>query len=260
MEGVPPFTLSEYVTRGERSFFEEHGFIVYEGVLHPDQVESLRADAAAYAERISAGEIADRNVDPLAPTTHGVDGAVALHHRLSYFTLNNERSREVLTAQEILAIGTGLGAPSSWLLEDTMHGVVYQTKSGGSRSSYSSIRWHLDFPVRHVLSPVVTVGVYVDPSLRGDGCLAVIPGSHRYPVGRFSPPSVFIEAMPGDIVCHHYRLFHGSGPMQDERSRRATVYLYFCGGEYPGPGLPPFNEVTALEGAQSLFRAGNGDA
>jgi ectoine hydroxylase-related dioxygenase (phytanoyl-CoA dioxygenase family) len=140
------------------------------------------------------------------------------------------------------------------MLEDTMHGVIWQMKRGGKRSAYSRIRWHIDFRDDHPLAPVMSAGIYLDRSTVDNGCLAVVPGSHRFPPGPAIPPiPYYIEAEPGDVVCHAHDVYHGSGPALADSDRRATLYIYFCGGEHPGEVDLPFASEEAKSESRRLF-------
>jgi ectoine hydroxylase-related dioxygenase (phytanoyl-CoA dioxygenase family) len=80
----------------------------------------------------------------------------------------------------------------------------------------------------------------------------VVPGSHRYPPGKLPPAALAVEANAGDVVCHSHSILHSSGPVLEAGGERATLYLYFCGGKYPGPGLP-FASDEKKEGIRTLF-------
>ncbi len=100
--------------------------------------------------------------------------------------------------------------------------------------------------------PVVTIGIYLDPSTTRNGCLAVAPMSHRYPSRRLPSVPLFVEVQPGDVICHAHGVYHGSGPVLPGAPSRATLYLYFCGGTYPGPDLP-FAGAARKDEARNLF-------
>lgn len=257
---MPPSSIvsSGHVNDEEMAFYHENGFVVYRGLFTAAEVDILRADADVYQRMANAGEVPDEHLDKVAPVTRDNLGQPMIRHRLNYFTRYAPHARSVLVDQRVLTLSRELGGPGHWLLEDTMNGVIYQLKTGG-RSAYSAIRWHFDFPVGHMLSPALTVGVYLDRSTRSNGCLAVIPKSHRNPVGVVPPEPYYVEVEPGDVVCHHERIFHGSGPAQSMTDQRATIYMYFCGGEYPGPNLP-YARDEDLRTIRQLFVGGAKDA
>lgn len=251
MTSVQTFHFRGAVSAEERVYYEENGFIVYRGMVPSADVAVLTADADQYHDAVQSGAIAPEHVDDVAPVTR--ENGNTLHHRLNYFTMHCDDSRRIVHEQAFAALGDAFVGPFAWLLEDTMNGVVWQIKRGGPSSAYSSMRWHRDFPAEHQLSPVVTVGIYLDQSTRANGCLAVVPKSHRNPVGPCAPEPLFLEVEPGDVICHHERLYHASSPMTDASGSRATVYLYYCGGAYPGPGLP-FASPDRFAQVRAIFR------
>lgn len=245
------FALGDRVSPDQRSFFDEYGFIVFASVFSAAEVAILREEADRLRARTLAGEIPNSDIDDLTPRGTDPNGNVVLH-RLLYLTRYSPRTRALVTAPRVRSIGEGLLGEGAWLLEDTLYGVIWQLKSGGCNSSYSAIRWHADYPDDHVLAPVVAVGIYLNESTRENGCLTVLPASHRLP--SVPPIALPIEARPGDVVCHAHNLLHKSGPVQDEAKSRATVYLYFCGGAHPGRNLG-FAEAEKRE-IRKLFVAG----
>lgn len=248
---VAMFTWTGRISPLQRAYYEEWGFLIFKRVFTEAHVKTIKDDAEALTEETLRGGISRDHRDDLTPPTLTRDGRTLLH-RLPYFTRYRSRTNDLIESAGLRAIGAGLIGRHAWMLEDTMHGSIYQLKIGGS--SYSSIKWHLDFPTDHVLAPVVSAGIYLDASTVGNGCLAVVPGSHRFPPAKLPPRPVFLEAEPGDVVCHSDRIFHGSGPAEQEDLERATLYLYFCGGQYPGKDLP-FAAPDKKASIRQLFEA-----
>jgi ectoine hydroxylase-related dioxygenase (phytanoyl-CoA dioxygenase family) len=111
--------------------------------------------------------------------------------------------------------------------------------------------WHQDgHPWQERLggAAALTVWVALDPATPDNGCLRVVPGSHRLPLHPLVPneevPSLFgVELDPalvdeaaaedvvlaaGDVSVHHPNLVHGSGPNRSARPRRALAVRYRC--------------------------------
>lgn len=91
--------------------------------------------------------------------------------------------------------------------------------------------WHADLRDRMMDYPLIKVAMYLDPVGTDDGCLRVIPGSHRDPFSarcmqlyehREEPPAYPfgvqpdeiphfpLESAPGDVVFFSQHLFHSS--------------------------------------------------
>jgi phytanoyl-CoA hydroxylase len=249
--GPPSFPFGREVTAGQADFYEEYGFLVYRGVFSEEEVRTIREDARDLERRTLNGEIPPERRDQLLPPGKDKNGRLYLH-RLLYFTRYCERTRRLIEERGLDAIGPGLLGEGAWRLDDTMGGAIWQMKTGG-KGSYSSIDWHLDFPEDHPLVPVVSAGIYLDPSQINNGCLMVVPTSHRYPPSRVPPTPLAVEAAPGDVICHAYNIFHESGPIS-EGQQRATLYLYFCAADYPGAWLP-FAGEEGKKKIQTLFHS-----
>ena len=91
--------------------------------------------------------------------------------------------------------------------------------------------------------PTVTVWTALDPSTRYNGCMQVIPGSHRHGViaerhfpsaeelAHYAPEDsvVDLEAEPGEVILLHNLLLHRSGINPSGQSRRAFSIAYMDG-------------------------------
>ncbi len=102
--------------------------------------------------------------------------------------------------------------------------------------------WHQDFAYFNLPMGTQVVGVWValDEALIENGCMHVIPGSHREgPVVHFQrrdwqicdtdvqvARSVAIPLKPGGILLFDGLLHHGTPPSQSTRRRRAVQYHY----------------------------------
>jgi ectoine hydroxylase-related dioxygenase (phytanoyl-CoA dioxygenase family) len=249
---VRRFRFEGSVQPRQRAFYEEHGFIIYEGFLSSAEVDRIAVDADLYQAAIRSGSVPPAHIDTVAPVTLAQDGSVREHHRLNYFTFRSPFARDFAASPRMDAIRRGIGGEEYWLLERAMNGVVWQQKSGEARSGYSSIRWHLDFPVGHTLSPAFTAGLYLDEARRSNGCLAVVPGSHRFPVGLVPPEPLYLEVSAGDLVCHHERIYHGSENAERRSHPRATLYFYYCAGTRPS-AEEPYAGPSELGAIRSVF-------
>lgn len=109
--------------------------------------------------------------------------------------------------------------------------------------------WHQDgYPWRRQIGrrEALTVWLALDEVTADNGCLRVVPGSHRLPEQPLRPnedtPSVFggeidpalvdesravdVLLAPGDVSIHHPALVHGSGPNRSDRPRAALALRF----------------------------------
>ena len=110
--------------------------------------------------------------------------------------------------------------------------------------------WHQDHPAWPILQPadLVSAWVALDDAVVENGCMWMVPGSHRWgnqrgyikgtsdylPVHREPdrlPPGARVEAVPfeirrGQVGYHHCLTWHGSRPNRSDRKRRAIAVHY----------------------------------
>jgi ectoine hydroxylase-related dioxygenase (phytanoyl-CoA dioxygenase family) len=230
---VPWFRFSGSVTQEQRAFYEHHGFLVYRGVFDADDVQVIKADAERLEADTLAGNIPAEHRDKVLVPSYDKHGQASLH-RLPYFTMHCPSTRELVEKRGLDALGPGLLGRPTWRFEDSIDGAVWQMKRR-KHSSYSALDWHLDFPHDHPVAPLVNVGIYLDAATTQNGCLVVVPGSHRFPARRLEPLGLPVAVDAGDVICHANNIFHHSGPVLDETSR-ATLYLYYAAGQKPAAG------------------------
>jgi ectoine hydroxylase-related dioxygenase (phytanoyl-CoA dioxygenase family) len=113
----------------------------------------------------------------------------------------------------------------------------------------------------HTNSDMVTTLLLLDDMSEANGCLRVVPGSHRerhshYRDGKFvgaidpaldadfEARSVPIEGSSGDVALMHTWTVHGGGPNRSDRPRRLLICDYVAADAFPltAPAVPsPYN-------------------
>ncbi len=105
--------------------------------------------------------------------------------------------------------------------------------------------WHQDASYFRVTDPGLIVGVWIalDESLKANGCMELVPGSHLgggkphvhendFNLCRIVPGAVrvadriAVEMQPGDALLFHSLLHHFTAPNKSELRRRALQYHY----------------------------------
>jgi ectoine hydroxylase-related dioxygenase (phytanoyl-CoA dioxygenase family) len=123
-------------------------------------------------------------------------------------------------------------------------GAQFFVKEGGAASFVS---WHQDGTYWRMLSQaVVTAWVALTPSRPENGCMRVVPGSHRCAVSHIETfavdnllsrgqeaavvvrPSEAVDIVlhPGEMSLHHSLLLHGSEPNRADYSRIGFAIRY----------------------------------
>jgi ectoine hydroxylase-related dioxygenase (phytanoyl-CoA dioxygenase family) len=130
------------------------------------------------------------------------------------------------------------------------------------------VPWHQDghyWPIRPLAT--CTVWVALDPSTVANGCLRVIPGSHRgrrlyghlredrddvvlnqaVKPGEFDPSAALdVELAPGQMSMHDVYLIHGSNPNRSPQRRAGVAIRYM-------PATSLFDRGLMATGAQSGY-------
>jgi ectoine hydroxylase-related dioxygenase (phytanoyl-CoA dioxygenase family) len=130
--------------------------------------------------------------------------------------------------------------------------------------------WHQDsFYFDFTLQPQIGVWVALTRATLENGCLWVLPGSHREPIHTHVPDrrkearSSYVEIVdhdfaaqepvlmePGDVLFFHSFLMHKSTDNVADYRRSAMVYHYGRVGTQPVPDMPP----EYVEGLRAVNR------
>ena len=117
----------------------------------------------------------------------------------------------------------------------------------------TKLPWHQDAWTALDRQPLITLWTALDPATKANGCVEVIPGSHRD--GLVNPShgsgflteeqaveyckpvdTVYLELAPGEVALLHNWLLHSSDVNQTEISRRAFSVCYMDGNTLASNG------------------------
>ncbi len=138
------------------------------------------------------------------------------------------------------------------------HHSKLNTKVGGGGTK---IGWHQDFAFfPHTNFDLAACGIALDRSSLANGCLLVVPGSHRgrllnhrrpdgefagaITTGEFSDKAIPVELEPGDMSIHHAMLIHGSARNDSTLPRRLLIFQYAACDAIALDYRPPANEYS----------------
>jgi phytanoyl-CoA hydroxylase len=256
--------LTHALTEAERVQYRERGFHVREALFREPELEALRAAAESVHDRICAAAPACRT------TEQRIDGRRYLSVEGSLVKWEWGEAPDAIRSMEpvhplspvldALIDDPRLCAPAAeWV--GTAAVSLFTDKLNFKRPSGSPFPWHQDAPYwafscRH-LERLASVQLYLDDANEQNGCLWVIPGSHRF--GHLPAPRdrgvlgrlytdvrrlqglepVAIAAPAGSAIFFHPYLVHGSRSNRSRASRRALVLTY------QPPGLPVWNGDAA---------------
>ncbi|MFI5355884.1 MAG: phytanoyl-CoA dioxygenase family protein [Opitutales bacterium] len=245
------------LTPDQIQFYREAGYLGVEAVFSTAEVAELRRVTDEFVEKSRAVTANDAVFDlepshtPQTPRLRRLKDPIRQH----------EVYRRAIRHPAVLQIVSQLIGP----------GIA----SNGNKLNLkladvgSPVEWHQDWAFYpHTNDDLLAVGVAMDDSTLENGCLLVIPGTHRGPLLDHHQDGVFIGAITdpafrpdgavpitlkaGGISIHHTRLLHGSAPNRSAHARRLLLFQYCAADAWPLlPGDQPWESYAAsiLQGA-----------
>ena len=219
------------LTEKQIDFYHENGYLGVENVLSEGEVAELRRVTDAFVE-LSGSVSEHTDVFDLEP---GHTSEAPKLRRLKNPVQQHEVYRNCLRHPGILDIVEQLIGPGLRTNGDKLN--MKSPEYG------SPVEWHQDWAFYpHTNDELLAVGVCMDDMKYENGCLLVIPGSHKGPVyshhqdGRFAgavtvevpdaDKAVPIELKAGGISIHHVRTLHASAKNVSAVPRRLLLYQY----------------------------------
>ncbi len=220
------------------SFYHENGYLVLEDVLSADELAELRRVTDEFVERSRSvsrhNEVYDleANHSPERPRLRRIKNPIAQHEVYDQAL----RHQGILDRVEQL-IGPGVRRNNTKLnMKEPAHG--------------SAVEWHQDWAFYpHTNDDVLAVGVCLDDMTEENGCMLMVPGSHKGELYSHHENGVFVGAVsepdfePGEtakclvkaggITIHHARTLHASTPNHSADPRRLLLFEYCSLDSWP---------------------------
>ena len=229
-----------YLTHVQQDQFWSDGFLVVEGAVDNDTLARLRAQMDAWAEE------SRKHTEPYGEPT--VDGRPrfdleenhsaerpALRRINNPVEISDHFYKAMTDAPMVDMVATLIGPNVKY------HHCKINSKLPGSQMV---VHYHQDFSYTpHTNDDVITALLLLDDVDEGNGCLMVVPGTHKgaidslYESGEFTGKvnpvleeeylkrQVPIEGKAGSVCLMHTRLLHGSETNLSKDRRRA---IYLC--------------------------------
>jgi phytanoyl-CoA hydroxylase len=213
------------ITPEQVMHYREQGYLFLPGLLDAAFVQQLRDEADATLDRMNSHRLKtnylwqgswmsdEKRQEQRMDAIHDMQFHSAVFTRLLYH-------QPLLEAFEAL-IGPNVQLHHTKLL-------AKPPKKGGGFPMHQD---HPYFP--HERHSMMAVSIYLDPADDENGCIRVIPGSHKLgpltcdPGGLYLPPDkypleagVSCPAQAGDALFFNYLTIHGSAPNTSGRPRR----------------------------------------
>ena len=218
--------------------YHEKGYAAVPDVLTRAEVEELRRVTEEFVEK--SREVTDHDGvfdlepdhTPELPKLRRIKSPVKSHPTYEA-ALRNERIVDIVAQ----LIGSGVRT----------NGDKLNMKSA---EFGSPVHWHQDWAFYpHTNDDMLAVGVAIDEMTEENGCLMVIPRSHKgkiydhhqdgHFVGAVTEPdfddssAVRIEVEAGGISLHHVRTLHASLPNRSGNPRRLLLLQYCAADSWP---------------------------
>lgn len=216
-----------------RDRFERDGYLAVENVLTDAEVQELRASADRL--QAHAAGLTD-STDRFLLKAFGDDGGgrilqqVAEPHELGSEWMTLARDRRILDVVEALIGPNIMLYYSMFMMKPPRQGFAAP--------------WHQDFAFFvHNRARLLACQVYIDDSTLENGCVNVVPGSHKLgllnhfrgdsfadhvqgDVSEFDARAVPVPMRAGGMLIWHALTLHASAPNRSEKPRRAIVFEY----------------------------------
>lgn len=256
------------LTRDQIDQFWRDGCVLGRGAVTPDQLQRLRGEVAAWVEESRAHDApyGEPTVDGRPRFDMGEEHCA---ERPALRRINNPSEisphyNEVMRDSAMLDMVADLIGPNV-----KYHHCKINLKLPGSNTV---VRYHQDFSYTpHTNDDIVTALLMLDDVTEENGCLMVVPGSHRGPqyslfeggafTGFLSPSEedalrkdeVPVTGNAGDVCLMHTRLVHGSAANRSGARRGLFICVYTAADAFPiarNP-MPSKLEGTVVRGEQS---------
>lgn len=223
------------ITQTDVDFYNEFGYLMVRGVFNQEEVDDMRVATDDVVQRAAMSKF-DRNAawqgDFLSPEELKklvLKGFQDAHFHDAAFT-------RALMHPNMVAVLKRLIGPNVQL-----HHAKLLLKPPENGAAFPMHQDHPYFP--HELHTMLAASVHMDDTDLENGCLHVIPGSHKigpiphvgtyylnhkqYPIEAGTP----CEAKAGDVLFFNYLTIHGSKPNRSNRTRRNVLFQYRAAGD-----------------------------
>lgn len=232
----------------DKAQYEKDGYLVVKDVLNEEETKEL-IKATDELIQMSMEKIKSDKYFILEES-HSSEKSLLKRSRVICPSMVHPVWHKALRHSKLLDIISQLvDSPSiRYIMQEKIH--MKFPGEGGS----SAIKWHQDWAfLPHTNDSIVTVGLAVDDSTKENGCLQVVPGTHKQPIlshfkdGKFvssitdpsfdSSKAVDVEVPAGGASFHHVRAAHASCRNNSTRSRRVCFTQYCAVDSWPLIGV-----------------------
>lgn len=234
-------------------FYNEQGYLLVKGVFNQTEVEEMR---------LAVGKIIDRAAQAQKDTNHAWQGDFMPKEELKKLVLKGFHDVQYHDASFMRAIvHANMTAVLSQIIGPNvqLHHSKMLVKPPENGAAFPMHQDHPYFP--HKQHTMLAASVHLDDANVENGCLHVIPGSHKqgeiphigkhylnakeYPISMGTP----CPAEAGDVLFFNYLTIHGSPANLSDRTRRNVLFQYRSATDFP-------TENTHINWGQGLMVCG----
>lgn len=244
------------ITQEQAQFYKDQGYLLIEKLLDGPTLERMRREADSTIERMNQAQMKTNHLwqggwmSEDDRKNQRLDAVHDMQFQSAVFT-ELLLHKGLLDAMELL-IGPNVQLHHTKLL-------AKPPKTGGG------FPMHQDYPYfPHEKHTMLAISIYLDDANEENGCILVIPGSHKLgpldcdPGGLYLPPNeyplekgVACPARAGDGLVFNYLTVHGSAPNRSPRPRRNILL------QMRDPSDRPTTELHVSRGQGMMLRGIN---
>ncbi|TYP78936.1 phytanoyl-CoA dioxygenase family protein [Paenibacillus methanolicus] len=218
------------LSKQDAEFYKENGYVLVRGVFGPEEVEQMRGAVERTIRKAAAAKFDDNHAwqGDFIPAEELKKLVLKGFHDLQFHDACFTRA---VAHPNMVAVLQQLIGPNVQLHHTKM--LVKPPEKG------AAFPMHQDYPYfPHANHSMLAASVHLDDADEENGCLRVIPGSHKegplphvgrhyldhreYPIALGTPQ----PAKAGDVLFFNYLTIHGSDVNRSARPRRNVLFQY----------------------------------
>jgi phytanoyl-CoA hydroxylase len=235
VDQAPSRPATELSPDEQKAYYEDQGYLVFPSLLSSEELAQLRA---ALAEVLREADGVTETTDKFSVTPTD-DGGFSVR-RIFNPTVHHQAFYDLVFNPKILDVVENLIGPNIQL-----HHTKLNLKPPSNREA--RFEWHQDYPFfPHTNFDLLAVMIYLDDSTEENGCLTIIPGSHKWGPRNhlFAKDGAFssqledkgvledasrwlkVPVPAGGMELHHCNMLHSSTANRGTKPRSAMVIQY----------------------------------
>jgi phytanoyl-CoA hydroxylase len=235
VDQAPSRPATELSPDEQKAYYEDQGYLVFPSLLSSAELAQLRA---ALAEVLREADGLTESSDKFS-VTPASDGGFSVR-RIFNPTAHHQAFYDLVFNPKILDVVENLIGPNIQL-----HHTKLNLKPPSNREA--RFEWHQDYPFfPHTNFDLLAVMIYLDDSTEENGCLTIIPGSHKWGPRNhlFAKDGAFssqledkrvledssrwlkVPVPAGGMELHHCNMLHSSTANRGTKPRSAMVIQY----------------------------------